>query len=370
MLFLFWQRFKAWCLGSNDNPYRYTHHAVLLLGALAYLYCALFNYIFDFSHIFNIVLQLAFVPSILWIWYRSRWKDDFQRMAFVFMLMVTLMSLPANWLGNGGMSGPTFLLNICCLMYISVAFHDLGWYRRIGQLLAILVPIPLLWFETSYPEYVFYHETKFNRDLDMLFSFLVTGLFIILMMNSYSKRFKLEHDKVKALSDQLRILSECDPLTGLHNRRVFEHKFERWQSEQAEFSLAILDIDHFKQINDKWGHTYGDKVLRMFADLLSSCATTQGCVAIRLGGEEFVLLIPRNRQGAQHLLENFRLDLQQIPFDNGSVQFSAGLSEYGPSDSRDSVLKRADDYLYMAKNAGRNRIFCEEDAKLASGAAG
>ena len=346
----------TWLLGDRGKPYEYTHHAVLLIGCLVYFYSAIANYAFHLASVFNILVQLCLVPIILFIWFMSRWRNYFNSMAVIFMLLVTLVSLPINWIGNGGFSGPTYFLNLGVLIYITLAFRDLGIYRRLGQVLAVFMPVPLILLERAHPEWVFNHQTTDLLQLDLTISFIVTGLFLMLMMENYAKRYKLERDKAQSLTQKLTQLAEQDPLTGLSNRRILEPFLDQWRAKKQIFSLALVDLDHFKSINDRWGHNYGDDVLCAFANVMEKMATLHSGKAIRLGGEEFVFLLPRTLLQTKQCLEEIAKQFQQTFLENGVTTFSAGIAQVDINESNQALLKRADDLMYEAKRAGRNGI--------------
>ncbi|GBQ87464.1 diguanylate cyclase [Asaia krungthepensis NRIC 0535] len=156
-----------------------------------------------------------------------------------------------------------------------------------------------------------------------------------------------------------------DALTGVYNRRAFDEAVETMLSGVRdggpEFCLAIIDIDHFKAINDNHSHQSGDQVLREVASLLKAGTHAADMVA-RIGGEEFGVLLPaQSLQAAQARLESLREDFHgksewEIPALEGGVTFSAGLTRFEPGDTVKSLLKRADKLLYGAKHAGRDRI--------------
>ena len=152
-----------------------------------------------------------------------------------------------------------------------------------------------------------------------------------------------------------------DSLTGINNREKFEEVFyyELKQSKRYNnsLSLAILDIDRFKDFNDKYGHLIGDEVLIMLSENIQS-HTRESDLFARWGGEEFVLLFSNtNLKNAVRLAENFRQIIEKLKFKSaGSVTVSFGLTEYKKDDTLKSMFKRADDALYEAKNSGRNCI--------------
>ncbi|VEF06355.1 diguanylate cyclase [Pseudomonas fluorescens] len=155
-----------------------------------------------------------------------------------------------------------------------------------------------------------------------------------------------------------------DPLTGLPNRAAWserlEHEISQWQQHGNTLSLAMLDLDHFKRINDNYGHLAGDKVLKIIATVLRKRLRVSDFIA-RFGGEEFVLLLPATPQsvGAK-LLETLRAAIEACPFhfkgERVTITISMGLAAFKPGEHSDLVLKRADQALYRAKNAGRNRV--------------
>jgi diguanylate cyclase (GGDEF)-like protein len=147
-------------------------------------------------------------------------------------------------------------------------------------------------------------------------------------------------------------------------RRLFFQRLdeERRQAEkkQAPLSLLMLDIDHFKSVNDTYGHQAGDLVLRQFGAVLMKCVRPDDLVA-RYGGEEFAVLLPGAPvDRAREIAERIRKAVESEPFPIGSEQTinkttSIGISSLEPGDTRDSLLKKADYALYFAKNHGRNR---------------
>lgn len=158
-------------------------------------------------------------------------------------------------------------------------------------------------------------------------------------------------------------VKERDLLTKLHNRQTFVTTMEQVldfyrsdrRSELGSF-MAILDIDHFKQVNDKFGHMQGDEVLIHFANLMRK-SFRHADFLFRYGGEEFVVIINQtDEQSALSLLESFRLNVQQFNFPSGNITVSIGLTAIDPMTPIPTMIEIADEALYLAKNNGRNRI--------------
>ena len=168
-------------------------------------------------------------------------------------------------------------------------------------------------------------------------------------------REKLEQQRNKAL---------LDPLTGLPNRAAWSERLviEHARSQQVSTGLllAILDLDHFKSINDTYGHQAGDKVLKIIANVLRKGLRGDDFIA-RFGGEEFALLMPgSDLASGTRLLERLRAAVEQCPFhfkgERVTITMSAGVAVFKPGENASQVLKRADQALYRAKEAGRNQI--------------
>lgn len=168
-------------------------------------------------------------------------------------------------------------------------------------------------------------------------------------------REHLEEQRQKAL---------LDPLTGLPNRAAWSERVERemleWQAHGGHLAMAILDLDHFKRINDSYGHLAGDKVLKIVADQLRKRLRGHDFIA-RFGGEEFVLLLPQTSPAAAaQIAEVLRATVEACPFhfkgERVVITTSIGLGAFRPGERGDQVLKRADAALYRAKESGRNRI--------------
>lgn len=160
---------------------------------------------------------------------------------------------------------------------------------------------------------------------------------------------------------ELRALSITDPLTGIHNRRYFLERFEaelaRSQRENRPLALVLLDIDHFKRINDGFGHDVGDLVLQELCRRITS-RLRRGDEFCRLGGEEFVVLCPSSDAGhALHLAEALREQVRAQPFPHaGTVTISLGVAASEDGGDGATLLQRADRALYQAKGAGRDRV--------------
>lgn len=184
-----------------------------------------------------------------------------------------------------------------------------------------------------------------------------------------NRQLNEEIEQRKLLQHELQHQAITDPLTGLYNRRHFESLYERERQrarrDGTPLSLCLVDLDYFKRVNDEYGHEVGDRVLQFVAALLES-GLRQSDIIGRLGGEEFVLLLPNtDLEEARELLERLRQTLheQSATGIKESLEVRATFSAAPASPSEDSmsrVLKKADDALYHGKNQGRDCVVTSE----------
>lgn len=180
---------------------------------------------------------------------------------------------------------------------------------------------------------------------------------------------KAAEDRILQLQKELETMSYTDPLTGIANRRMFERIFDvEWSKARASgeaLSLITLDIDFFKQYNDSYGHPQGDLCLKQVAELLADTAARTRDLCARLGGEEFMLLLPATNEEAAHVIaRRFMRMLARaaIPHRNSRVEdvitVSIGIAAIVPGahDTPGALIELADARLYAAKTGGRNRI--------------
>ncbi|KTD49541.1 GGDEF domain-containing protein [Legionella rubrilucens] len=171
-----------------------------------------------------------------------------------------------------------------------------------------------------------------------------------------------EEIKHKLTSQQ--VIINQDSLTGLPNRASYDEHiqeaYNRWQRGYGELSLAIADIDHFKKINDNYGHLAGDKVLKKVATLFKTSIRSVDFIA-RYGGEEFIFIFERtSEKEAKRILESLRSAVESCQFcyrdTRVDVTVSFGLTTFKPDEDIETLFMRADAAMYQAKRAGRNRV--------------
>ena len=167
---------------------------------------------------------------------------------------------------------------------------------------------------------------------------------------------------IKSLSAQLSTMAYTDSLTKIFNRLHFAHfldaEIDKAKRYGSTFSIIFFDLDHFKEVNDRYGHLAGDEVLEQITQIVSK-ANRSADIFARYGGEEFIILTPEtNANGAMVHAERLRKDIENYHFKGvGRVTSSFGVTEFDAEhDTLETLLDRADKALYMAKDYGRNRV--------------
>ena len=202
-----------------------------------------------------------------------------------------------------------------------------------------------------------YIQTILDFDADILDHQLENQL-LIELVNKYVNVSKELEDKIQ----EVELLSITDPLTKIYNRLKFNQtvtdEIDRYKRYNESFAILILDIDHFKKVNDQYGHDIGDETLVRLTELVGSMLR-QSDVFARWGGEEFIaLIVNSDKDNAMKLAERIRAKIEASKFNMvGHITISIGVSVIDSKDKLLSIVKRADNALYEAKNAGRNKVF-------------
>ncbi len=224
-----------------------------------------------------------------------------------------------------------------------------------------------------------HHTLSGDPDLDtqraLLAELVAATATMIEKTESLEHELNSSAEEIASLREDLeaaRSESRTDPLTGLSNRKAFaaylEAQAARALADRKPLSVAFCDIDYFKRFNDTWGHRMGDEVLRLVAQCLEKLCHGLGYPA-RFGGEEFVIVLPAKAlEAAVDIAEQFRdfvgsrtLRSKQSNQEVGRITLSWGVAELRWTDSVETLLERADEALYRAKELGRNRVCSEAE---------
>ncbi len=275
---------------------------------------------------------------------------------------------------------PLYLLYISQSAYASYTLGELPLVLLFGNMLLVLrFRWALAFTSVTCLTALFVIHTKPGLDPNLIFPLTVqavTGLFFTLYGNwhverqrclTYLARYDAQNraDRAERRGEVLRDLTLTDMLTGIANRRHLDETLDQWLAERDEVLLLMVDVDHFKAFNDRFGHVAGDDCLRRIAAALSAFAARHEGFAARYGGEEFTLLFAVDAEtGGAFLADRLVRSVRELSIPHPArvdglvtVTVSVGYAGIGPDTTRDlrALITRADQALYEAKSAGRNR---------------
>ncbi|MDQ7050712.1 MAG: GGDEF domain-containing protein [Enterobacterales bacterium] len=283
----------------------------------------------------NLEFAASFVTSILFVFIVFfTYTNKNENFGIIWTLTYPLFVIPILGSRNGLLLLLVFFMIILPMAYLGIGEWDHGLWNRTAFLRYFIVVICV--FFTAY-----FYESSSNSAYDSLI-----------------ESQKKEQDYLNMLES----LSVTDQLTKLNNRRYFDDQFEIEHEKilrySSKLSLIMVDIDHFKQVNDDYGHQTGDTVLQEFSSLLLSQTRSTDLLS-RWGGEEFMLLLPEiDVTSASHIAEKLRQAIEQHRFSHHKkLTASFGVAEVEPNiDSKREAILNVDSALYQAKQEGRNRV--------------
>ena len=331
-----------------------------------------------------------FIVNVAWSWvFLCLLREKHHRYLLLPFMAINAFGLIVLWGGGdlvavkyGKLLRPLLIpLSLYCMLFLVKRISS-NLHERRTLLFGIIFVLITVIFDVSLYEL----NVEFMEKRTSEFGFLVFVFCLTLDIGrQYSKALKqvrvlaeellqtnaeLENqveERTKELSKankRLEYLAQTDDLTGIANRRSFSQRLEEETKRQERYgnlvSLAILDIDHFKMVNDTYGHDFGDEVLKEVTAFVTARLRNTDFAA-RYGGEEFAIILPETSlTQAQNLLDRIRSELAQYKFmikgQSITVTVSVGLAASTQEMTSDGFFKQADLALYEAKNAGRNRV--------------
>ncbi|WP_019558348.1 diguanylate cyclase [Thioalkalivibrio sp. ALE12] len=340
------QAFDAWHRQARIPQVRY----VALLTALMYLlFSAVEQSVAADLHSERLVAHAMLVPGLLLAVAAMSLRAPLQRPMWALLMVAPVIANGANLYLNTG--SPQFLV-FAPEIYLSImwTFAISGLPLRPATMAATAIVAQVI---------VAAFRDPMQGELIQLHLLWVLAAFSFGALSA----FMLEHARKHSFLQQRQLerSAQVDELTSLWNRahieRLFEAERARTERYGEPFSVILLDIDHFKAVNDTWGHSAGDRVLRQFADLLRQNLREVDAIG-RIGGEEFFVLLPQTPvTQAQGVARDLQARINAFDFETvGRRTASFGVTEYRPGESRVDTFDRADQALYAAKENGRDRI--------------
>jgi len=309
----------------------------------------------------NFVLACAlFFASFIFICGYYAYKKFSNKRISSSIILYSLYILMFYLVFTGGVAhtGPLWVFIVAP---VSVFIH--GLRRGLFDIaIFVAIMIAIMFVPTDFIAHAAY-STEFK--LRLIYSFLTVTFLSALY--EYSRQ--QSYNQALELSRKYQLLAHFDPLTKLSNRRdalaILKQEKARMSRSQEPLSIILCDVDHFKKINDRYGHNAGDAVLVDLAKLFTRNIREQDCVA-RWGGEEFLFILPQTEAVnanifAQKIQENLQRHVVIYEDNEIEVKVSMGIEQFNNDQHNkqniDEVINSADKYLYQAKNAGRNQIF-------------
>ncbi len=302
-----------------------------------------------------LLLAVVLAPVDAHNFYTGQYVPAFAGLAVLFVFLANIWRLGSG--REAFMSPGVVLLLTIALVVLSVSY---GQNYSLYWMYPLLVALPVLL------------QTRWAIWLGILSGVLVTPLVFsqfergtaLIICLSMAHTWLISAWLMFAVSQQSRRLKDLavtDPLTGAYNRRYFEEQingaFEVWARYKRPSTLVLLDIDHFKQVNDEFGHGVGDDALKLLVELISSRIRGVDTLC-RYGGEEFAVLL--SETSARHglrLAEELRQRVQESDLlPQGTLTVSAGVCDISAAANGEDWLQQADEALYRAKSSGRNRV--------------
>lgn len=308
------------------------------IGSLAAL-LAIGNFVISQSYIYGTLELLYALYS--WHVYRQIGRDNlYQGHKYIMSLCLTFLVIIGTFL-KPTVTGVFFWSLVLPIVY----------YLLLGYKIGFVATACLFLIQIANITYQFHLEQYFD-----MFSMMINFAFCYFSISAIAHVYEFNRESTE---NKLSKLATLDPLTGTNNRLALRHRYQALKNQGSPFFLLVLDIDHFKAINDEYGHDGGDFVLQSVVKTMSHVAGEEN--VFRQGGEEFCILLAGVSQ--QHALDNAEAIRQAI--DSATIRYrdraisvtvSIGLAEANASSCIDEINRQADANLYDAKSQGRNRV--------------
>ncbi len=299
--------------------------------------------------------------------YLSRFRNKFRLGRGLGVLMLVFVYTPFLWIFNGGsVSGiPYFILLFSSFITVITVGKDQGKGKKHISTIVIvtlcLVMVGLILFEYHFPDRLYQFEDQSVRYMDMVIGMLFAITSNYFIIRAFIREYYKQLDKVKEYSTRLEELVVRDSMTCLYHHAYIigrlTEEINKCSRYHLPLSVLMIDIDHFKQVNDTYGHPFGDEVLINIANLLRLTCRSTDMVA-RYGGEEFLIIMPgTNSESGVILADRILRAIQNLKFSQQiTITISGGITEYKYGDTTTTTINRVDSLLYRAKREGRNRI--------------
>jgi diguanylate cyclase (GGDEF)-like protein len=341
-----------------DLEYRFFHF-YCVLGLIVSLLALISISYLDFQRITKISM-LVFSIFVFLCWYLSRHRSFSRLSTFAAVFVLVFVLTPGLWILNSGSYGGAQYFFVFWGVLICSIYR--GWHRHVWLVLLFIVIGMLMYIEYAYPFIIVPYESRDARYFDVYTSMIAAMLSTTITFIIYSNSYHAEHEHVKEYAQQMERVAVTDGLSGLYNQTYLhsclENEIKQAECLKSSLSLIMIDSDHFKNLNDTYGHPIGNQVLIQFADILRSSIRGSD-IAGRCGGDEFLLICPKTSlEEAVGIAERLRNIVQITQFGESgeiNITISCGIAAWR-GESYNKFIEEVDQALYAAKRYGRNRV--------------
>jgi diguanylate cyclase (GGDEF)-like protein len=304
--------------------------------------------------------NFGYMAILLLAFYFSRFRQAFQLSRIIGIFTLIFGYLPILWIFNGGTESsiPYFIPMFASFLTISTINRKPSTINQISiygvVLLLCAVVSGLIIFEHTHPEWIYRYSDKTVQNIDIIVGMTFSVASNFLMIAAFERMYFRQLDKTEEMAI-------CDSMTGLYNHLFIfsrlDEEIGRSSRYHTPLSVILLDVDHFKKINDTFGHQMGDLVLQQISRVIKSQCRTVDKIG-RYGGDEFLILLPETGlENAGILARRLLEKIENLRFDQPvEVTISQGIAQYVQDETISALIERADNNLYAAKKAGRNQF--------------
>lgn len=311
-----------------------------------------------------VVLGCLFIPIF--------GSKKLERNTVILVFFVAIVYFPFLFFTCNGNNGVAPFLFVMVMIYFAFFFNKRSII--ITYIILILYYVTIMYLGYKMPKYVIKYEDPAQIFTDKLLGVVLVSFALSVVAHITFRRYREQEEKTHELlielekrNEELISLSKIDKLTKVYNRHYFyeeaEKELQKSKETDLNFSLFMVDIDHFKKINDAHGHLYGDKILRLVASELKNNVREHDIVA-RYGGEEFIILVTdeESEETSREVAERIRESVENIIYRNEKVvTISIGVSSNRERNTLQGIIALADERLYRAKDNGRNQVVYENN---------
>lgn len=338
--------FKSWSMEQSESKVLRMRilKFMMLTGTMACVIAAGLN-VMNSRPLSNILLPSGLAALIMVLFGLARKVKWHYPVKLAFVLLISLIYVPVAWLASPGSSSAmpmyTVLILVVCILLIE---------KTVEFLIPILLVVELcilLRIEAVHPEWFLPYTDRFYHSFDLSVHFTVISITLVILLTIVNYSFSKEHQVLYEMS-------VTDQLTGTYNRRYLYQRLEEIHNysrrNNQPYSVIMMDINHFKQVNDHYGHLAGDDVLRRLGDCLKTVGRSFD-VVVRYGGDEFLIILPNTAgEDAAAVIVRIEKGFQEIASAYPAVPLSLAI---GTADNLDqdfeTILHQVDDRLYRRK---------------------